>query len=434
MLMAGLVVGLLAIPALKAKGQQDSVCVAAIARYDTAKTAYQATPTPVLKLAVDNARVSMFRCVDVADSTRFAIPLGHVELEGSRLTKGFFGIPEYHDEGRLPTVGNQLGPMAHIYASPYLGTFARRQQIYEQGMPGMLAAIVVVDLVPGDTLPDTYKKNLRLDAGVNCVWLYLADTMPGTRYKAYVSTAAPSSPCDRNATKRGPLQVVAVRHPAFTSSSDYPPVARFDVDVSGNLPVMAFKCLAAFCEVGPANPASVRAPWGLSRPDHNKAEWDVPAFLPVSQAERRTRVIKGWHDEQYLSVRFNDRWIRLNLRATLTPVPALDTLDASDFLNTWTRVATLTLQDNVQATSKYGKWGLTSGANEIWMQVAGNVWSVQIRRGGTVVKTWIHVGRMLHFDAAVPPTARFRWTLMDDGIWVPCGNACCNSDGGGTSF
>lgn len=434
-LVIGLFGGLVIAAAPKAEGQaQDTVCVAAIANFNKAWVLDSTLKTGATKLALDIARRDMLACVRPADNNAFEAPLGLIDEEAQRLTKGFFGIPEYHDEGRLPTVANRLGPMAHIYASPYLAGFTRRRQIFEQGMPGLLAAIVVVELDPDGVIPETYRR-LRLEGGVNCVWLYLANASPNTNYQAYVSTALPGKPCDRTIppVPRGPLPVVAVRHPDFTASSDYPPVARFDVDASENLPVIAFKCLAAFCEVGPATPAGVRTPWGLSRSDQSKAVWNIPVWagFTMSKAERRVRVIKGWHDEQHLAVRNGDQWSRLKVRATLIPEPSVSTLDAADFLNTWTRVANLLIHDNLAGT-KYARWGLRTGSNPLRIQSTGAGWQAEVYRAATDRVLWINTGRMVHYDAAVPPTARFRWTRIDDGIWVPCGNACCNSDGGAT--
>jgi hypothetical protein len=419
----------------KAQGQaQDPICVAEIDAFNAAWIADSAASTPATTQALAIARTAMFNCVRPADSSAFEGPISQLDKEASRLTKGFFGIPEYHDEGRLPSgVGNQLGPMAHIYASPFLGGFTRRAQIAELGMPGILAAIVFVEPDPNGVFPATYSK-LGLQRGVNCVWLFLANALPNTKYDAFVSTADPQgNTCNRNSSRRGPLSVVAVTHPDFRSFSDYPPVARFDVDASGKEPVMAFKCLVAFCEVGPGGPANVRKPWGLVRSDLTKAEWDLPFFegMFMNRPMRMVRVIKGWHDEQYLGVRQGNQWLRLNVRATLIPNPAVRQLNAADFLNTWTKVATLVIHDDLVGT-KYARWRLRTGSNDLRIRSTAAGWQAEIFRAANDRFSWVNTGRMLHYDAAVPPTARFRWTRMDDGIWVPCGNACCNSDGGGS--
>jgi hypothetical protein len=433
-LVVGLAGGLVTARVPNAQGQtHDPVCLAEIGAFNAAWVADSTSSTPATKQTLDITRTKMFGCVRPTDSISFHAPIAQLDLEASRLTKGFFGIPEYHDEGRLPTVGDQLGPLAHIYASPYLGAFTRRAQISELGMPGLLAALVVVELDnPGDAIPSTYTA-LGLEAGINCVWLYLANAQPNTKYQAFVSTQKPGTSCDRSSSRRGPFSVVAVRHPRFNASSDYPPVARFDVDASEKLPVLAFKCLAAFCEVGPAEPKNVRAPWGLKRPDPNKAEWHVADGdgFSMSRAGRRVRVIKGWHDEQHLAVRIGNQWTRLKVRATLIPEPSVSNFNAADFLNTWTKVASLVIDGDLVGT-KYARWRLRTGSNDVRIQSTAAGWHAEIYRGDNDRKLWINTGRMLHYDAAVPPTARFRWTRMDDGIWVPCGNACCNSDGGGS--
>jgi hypothetical protein len=39
------------------------------------------------------------------------------------------------------------------------------------------------------------------------------------------------------------------------------------------------------------------------------------------------------------------------------------------------------------------------------------------------------VTRHEHFDEGVPASARFRFTNGDPGVWIPCGQACCEAEG-----
>jgi hypothetical protein len=346
----------------------------------------------------------------------------------------YFDIPEYHDEGRLPAgndaSGPLLGPVAGIYASPFLYGFTRRGQIIDQGVPGILAAIVVVNKEAWETMPTTYT-NLRLTNGMNCVWLFVM----GGNYVAFVTHPDPGTPCDRKAGRPGGppakpddgrLPVVAVQR-SVGEESDYPAVARFDTDRNGN-PILAFKCLDAFCEVGPSREADVRTPIGLTRQDPSRAKWRLPNPL-ATQYEARTRGIKGWHDEQALAIRDNQfRWRPSQVWATIIPVSGAASYDSASFHRTWQHVATVKIAGQVPVTSKYYDWGLRKGDNEVWFQFDGGAWNAEIRQGG--VRTPLrYMKRTIHYDISVPPIVRFRWTGADDGIWAPCGNACCKAAG-----
>lgn len=387
--------------------------------------------------AVDSMdRFALARCVRAADSTSRENRLIQTRAEGLRLASMFFEIPEYHDEGRLAKdreiPGAELGPEAGIYASPFLGGFTRPAQIYEQGIPGTFAALVVVDTKPGETIPLSYSR-LQLQTGLNCVWLYVDPPPAGMtvpsylkqlRYSARVSHPAGGNACDRNAAKTAPpLPVVAVRSKRFSNDADYPPVARFDTDRDGH-PIMSFRCLNAFCEIGVAAERDVRTPDRLNRPDPNKAEWD-----PVLGGDRK-EIVKAWHDEQTLAVRGSDMiWHASEVKALLKPDSKAAEYDSADFHDHWKTVGTIELFEDVPATSKYFQWKLVKGDNEVQFRYdsPSGKWQVRIVPHGKPAVPWNFIVRTLHYDVTVPAINRFRWTEEDDGIWAPCGNACCKA-------
>jgi hypothetical protein len=430
-----LLMAAVAIPDRSAEGQRDPRCMTEILDYRRADAA-----------TVGAKRKLMIDCVNREDSIAVAVSLKATEPEAMRLTKLFFEIPEYHDEGRLPAGrdarGEVLGPPAAIYASPFLNGFTRPAQINEQGNPGMLAAIVVVDPDGTDTIPDTYK-SLHLQRGLNCIWLFARSLTSHTDYHATVSHPA-NAACDHQGAMSAKLEVVAVRggrldaagnKSAFQAHGDYPPVARFDTDASGVHPVLGFKCLDAFCEIGlPEN--RVRKPMLLASATDRPVHWRVEtrdASLP--EIDQRVRVIKGWHDEQNLAWRDNNSiWRPSGVWARITPDPRASTYDSSSFFKQWLRVATITLRGDPPGQTSYAKWGLRDGENRVLLQQDGSMhWKVKIIRAAGDSVIWVNTVRTVHHDAAVPATARFRWTGIDEGIWIPCGNACCRSDGeGGT--
>jgi hypothetical protein len=383
------------------------------------------------------ARSDLSRCVRMADAANRERRLAQTRPEALRLATMFFDIPEYHDEGRLPKEREapdaELGPLAGIYASPFLGGFTRPAQIYEQGVPGTLAALVVVDPQPTETIPKSYAR-LQLQPGVNCVWLYVDPPAAGTNipnylahlhYTARVSHPATDTPCDRTVAMAAPLSVVAVRSNRFSHDADVPAVARFDTDASG-VPIMSFKCLNRFCEVGVSTESDVRTPDRLTRRDQTRAEWD-----PAAGGDRKV-IVKGWHDEQALAVRDQNLvWRSSEVRALIRPNPKAADYDAADFHDQWRTVGAIEINNSVPAANKYHDWGLRKGNNVVQFKydTPSAQWKVQIKTDSATVVPWKFIERTVHYDVTVPQVARFRWTAGDDGIWAPCGNACCKASG-----
>lgn len=358
--------------------------------------------------------------------------------EGLRLASMFFDVPEYHDEGRLAKIREEpnaeLGPELGIFASPFLGGFVRPAQIYEQGIPGTFVALVVVDPKPSESIPESYAR-LQLQAGVNCVWLYVDpppqgmsthDYLNQLHYTARVSHPAADQPCDRTAPMSPTLAVVPVRSNRFSNDSDYPAVARFDTDRGGR-PIMSVRCLNAFCEIGVATETDVRTPDNLHRTNTNKAQWD-----PLIGGERR-QIVKAWHDEQALAVRGPDNhWRASEVRARLEPNPQAAAYDSADFHGKWRTVGTIEIPKDVPTANKYYRWGLRKGSTEVQFRYNPHTtkWEVQILPPHNAPAVpWYFMERTVHYDVTLPAITRFRWTVEDDGIWAPCGNACCKASG-----
>jgi hypothetical protein len=429
-LAVGATVSLLIGYAAVAAAQVDSTCASDILNYQRGIAAPDS----------EALRKQVTTCIEPVDDKARSDRLDELNSESLRLTRMYFDIPEYHDEGRLPAGadagGALLGPLAGIYASPFLHGFTRPAQISEQGRPGVLAGIVVVQLNRWETtVPQSYR-NLRLGVGVNCVWLY---TTNGVQFEAYVSHPDPQKECDRTVfvpggtppkANDGQLPVVAVRFRGFTRQEGYPGAARFGTRNNGD-PILAFKCLDAFCEIGVQNHSEVSAPPGTVPPTPPQVEWTLTPNLQAQAAANpegvRVRVIKGWQDQQVLAIRDNNFvWRPSAVRATIVPDPALPGYSASSF-NQWRRVATIKIDGAVPANSKYYRWGLRQGDNEVWFQGSGAIWRAEIRRAGQPSTPWRYMKRTVHYDVSVPPIVRFRWTGADDGVWAPCGNACCKA-------
>ena len=412
---------------------QDAACWSYIQEYRQMKA--QDTSFAAVR-ARQTAFAAMRRCIDETDSVRAVRSYSLVVAEAQRLGATAWMIPESHDEGRLPDGSGtgELGPMAFIYASPLLGGFTRKAQIEEHGLPGALAAVVDVQLQTGEgpTLPTSYT-DLGLHAGKSCLWLYLA---PGsTTYQVNVTQVAAGALCSRSGTIVRTLDVAEERFNRFKLHEQYPAVARFDVDALGR-PVLAFKCIDAFCEAGTTSP---------------RRAWVHPSAMEESQTVKPPvhRYVKGWHDEQEFAEQYRAsdgqiRWRSTNVKASIVPDEKVSSYDSRDFHvvhpNKWFAVAKIHIHSSLPNSNKFYGWGLRQGVNHVGIRydtardtlvigIFASALPNQPSSAPTPRRTWLVQKRELHFDAAVPGTARFRFTVGDDGIWTPCGNACCKADG-----
>lgn len=362
-------------------------------------------------------------CVDSADVQHRSDAIGHVRPAIRRLAELHWTIPEYHDEQRLAAGDNTLGPKAFIYATPYLGGFTDSADVREHGDRGILAAVIFIEMDGATALPQTYR-NLHLQPGVSCLWLALV-TVPGApaaRWRASVTFSADSS-CTRQPMPTPATDTLEVRPthlPAFAANEFYPPVARFH-DSQSEQPLFGVRCLNAWCVIGP-NGWVPRAPVAASITPAviaaSEALWASPSVPALSGVER---AIEGWHDEQRLALRSGTTF-RPSIRAAIVPVSGLDKLSPRDF-QSWTTVAYVMISDAPPA--KYQTW-LRQGLNKIELRrPAGGAWEGRMFMAGQQTPKVMRVKPHAHFDAPIPGTARFRWTIGDDLVWVSCGQACC---------
>jgi hypothetical protein len=329
--------------------------------------------------------------------------LARLAPEIERLGSIPWDIPEYHDEQRLSDGDQGFGPVANIYASPHLDGFKHVSQIADQRPPGLLVAVVVVDADAGARLPATYTR-LGLRPRVNCLWLAFERGDPGRPWRGRISPSTQNGTCSRSEPTSN-LAVERTPVSGFPEHADYPPVGRFSEAEDGQ-PLLGVKCLNAWCEFGPPN----------FRPK--------PPGHPNRSRQGR---IKGWHDEQLLAIRTDAGVLVPGVRAALIPDSNLVRRGEGDFLNQWVPVATLYFP--ADPGPKYSRWGLSKGENLLELTDSAGVWRARITPEGGTPRKWLRVKRTPHDDAIVPGTARFRWTRSDDGVWVPCGQACCRTDG-----
>jgi hypothetical protein len=87
------------------------------------------------------------------------------------------------------------------------------------------------------------------------------------------------------------------------------------------------------------------------------------------------------------------------------------------------------LKADAPAGDKYSKWGLTKGANWIWIRMNGANYEAQFVHGGgdpDPAGTWFDARRETHQYVKVPGTARWIWDANDEGAWISCDQGCCD--------
>lgn len=338
--------------------------------------------------------------------------------EARRLMAAGWSIPEAHDEQRLMIDDFRYGPMTFVFASPYASQFEQEWQVAEHGDQGMLAALVYVDtsyFEPDGTpleLGGQYA-SLHLGPGLNCVWLSYDPQAPNPWNASITHPVKPGSECSASQTGVD----LDVARSTGLRPTDYPAVARFTEEHVTGSPLLGFRCLDGWCDVGTKDAAA--------------PSLRVRESAAVSLGGREGRV-SGWHDEQRLSAWVDGALVRTEVRATLVPVPGLQQRSAARYEGEWLQVATIIVSGTGLQDTKYAAWGLRLGANKLWLRDRAGDWQMKVAASASDAGVpWSgSVERGIHRDAPVPGTARFRFNSYDEGIWIPCGNACCYSKGG----
>lgn len=371
-----------------------------------------------LKLATD--------CAHEYDRGLRATIMVLVRAEMRRLGEVAMDIPEFHDEQRLAGDGvNALGPFAGIFASPYLASFNHPWQMRGQGKPGVLAGYVVVMQQDNEPLPASYTA-LNLGWGVNCVFL---ESKAGG-FDAWIIQPGVDKTCRDEfgavAIPAGLLPLQVNVRPIGRPKADMVPAARFLEDNAGRT-VFGLPCLRDWCEIG--------VPGFVSRTT-TFCDWFTgdPAFTCPTNREAQ---IPSWYDEQRLEERSGAAWRATNIRAAIVPQPGIGDLRASDF-DAPKHVANVYVSADPPATGKLHRRGLRKGENRLELHNhPTNGWQYTVRAISrpltaaelAALKPIKVLGPHKHYDAPVPGTTRWRFTIQDPGVWGPCGGLCCDGEG-----
>jgi len=287
----------------------------------------------------------------------------------------------------------------------------------------------------------------------SCLYLFRKDSSPGSTWRAIIAkVAGPQFDCRTQVNPdtmpdRKELDLIRTQVPGF-GYQDYPPVARWDWDGEHRKQYIAIRCGDAMCQVG--------------EPDFTPSGGFADPGGP-SKKLRRTRLIKGWYDQQFLATLSpGGKTTPSRIRGTIIPDSGLGDYDtvATFRRGRWVRVAqvlleapaSLTAADaaviqqyknsmNFDATTvaggKFNTISLCHGRKKdcippSFVSGAGpcdgdGMWWAQIESTHPNDYVFKCVARRAHdnLDFHVPGTARWRWLASDETTWKRCDNGCC---------
>jgi hypothetical protein len=361
----------------------------------------------------------------------------HRMLNSGPATSPIRNIPEFHDCQRFILAdGNReirYDSLYAIFASFQLAALEGRldslAQVYGAGGRALPAAEIYSE---SGTYP-----SLGIKTTFSCLFVFHASDWKAVMVPEPNDNSDCISPEDPSKLRGTPLEVRRSEFAKLTDQ-DYPPVARWDWDTVNLKQYIGIKCGAGWCEIGePGFVSSPGYPDDLSRPTEF----------------RKTRVVKGWYDEQWLATVKAGKVEPTRIRGTIFPDMALGTYNAkSDFQ--WVPVAHVAV-DGPPAEYKtkfnfdkaapesptlntismcYGSRYQCLGALYAWwpwlkpMCGSGDQWYDRtVALDGSSKFRCVTQRPAPNAVAEVPATTRWRWLASDETSWKRCMLGCCES-------
>lgn len=317
------------------------------------------------------------------------------------------GIPEYHDCQRLllRTDRRDVSPLTY---GPLVGIWARDEirsvpaSFFDR--PGGVAVAVLLNFSQ-IAYPD-----LRIGPGYSC--LYLQRT--AGRWRAVLENLGGTRNCPDTLSARSyDASVLEVQVQRRTQGAA-PPAARWDMDPKSNIQYMGVWCPDGWCEIG--------------------LRGFTPSVEHTGAPEWR---VKGWYDEQYLSVfDGNTQMLRLtSIRGRTVPAARLDTLQLSQFecrncngmrYGGWIHVATVLIEKDSADYFRRKLNLIPNDSNRVYIRhnVDAGRWEARV-----VNKTATRFAQMIrvdHRNISVPGTSRWHFVPRDETVWVRCSDGCCD--------
>jgi hypothetical protein len=327
-------------------------------------------------------------------------------------------------------IDTALGTVPIIPASVLKGLFEPAPVVRTAtNKPKVIAVALIV--AQGDY------SQLHLTRGKNCLYVFRyqeASDDPVQWSGLVVHIADTDANCPESPGTGKLLEARSKQVDGFADEADYPAVARWDWDGTNSEQYIGIKCGAAWCEIG--------------KPGFDSSD-PIPVPSGATAGERKVRLIKGWHDRQFLAMKRGTVLFPSQVMGVLIPDPNLGEYSrVSHKGDERPTVATVLLmsslpEDRAVLDAYEKKYHIdTPGAKGPMVmrirlkkgddQVAkhDDEWEATIRNPNNVFnkeenrKLTYHGGTSLKLGIV-----RWRWLPTDEGTWVRCSEGCCEMTG-----
>lgn len=307
-------------------------------------------------------------------------------------------IPEYHDCQRLLRPGKVYGPLVGIWA---------RDELASVPLDNYRRGVAVAELLNFSTVG---YPQLGIGPGYNCLYLQ-GDT---SNWRAFMVQLDTRSRCP-DEPRAGEYRIIPLQvRVQPETKGQAPPAARWDLDPRTDIQYMGVWCPSGWCEIG------------------------VRGFQPSAEhgGSQEMRV-KGWYDEQYLSVfdSVSGTLRPTSIRGRTVPAPRLDTLTLQHFgcrncnaapNGGWIYMASTFIEKD-SANYYQRKLNLMPNAeNRVYIRhnLDSNVWEARIVNASST--RMAQMLRVDHRNVRVPATSRWHFVPRDETVWVRCSDGCCD--------
>jgi hypothetical protein len=403
---------------------------------------------------------------------RITVPSPLTHSNGNAIAGPHTNVPEYNDCQRVILSDGTYGPLMAVFASYQLDSLVRDSGYIDAAGNQMIRAgttstVLAAAAVFNYSLSFRYPP-LGIGPYYNClfVWGY-AHSYHAKMVQVKAADQNCAGPVLPDTLAGMSLTVIDRQAGPFDRSSDYPAVARWDWDSAHKIQYIGIKCGAAWCEVGPNGGSGHFSP---SDPYIN-----LSPTAPKTGANR-VRAIKGWYDEQLLSIQTGTgKASPTRLLGTVIPVDTLGSYTESSFTAQWRVVSHVALRRSAdpRLTSIFKVYKAKFNFDPVspsadLRQMSEIAFCLGTAADCTIPPTpnaslarsckstlaavtspsapprwWSRttssldgtalyrcVTRRDHSEMDVAPTSRWRWLALDETTWEDCIRGCCEVDGG----
>ena len=268
---------------------------------------------------------------------------------------------------------------------------------------------------------------LHLTTGKNCLYVFRYkedDEAPVQWSGLVVHIADTESNCPKTPGTGKLLEARPKSIDGFSEEADYPEVARWDWDATNSEQYIGIKCGAAWCEIG-------KTGFDASDP--------IPVPSGATPEERKVRLIKGWHDRQFLAFKNSNGLVPSQVMGVL--IPNSDLGDSKRAVKEFQAAATILLISSLPEDRKVldayeKKYHIDVPGDKGPMELSirlkdDDEWEAKIRNPNNKLNK--EVTRKLKYHKPEKykelGIVRWRWMLKDEGTWIRCSEGCCEMTG-----